>query len=89
MGPGESYMGCLYSKAATGQKDPEQRTGPYLKGPADNVTLHHYGMCSTCRRFGDGFYIMVLATVARMHEQQHQSHVQTRHGRSVTKAGWP
>ena len=65
MGPGESYTGLLgdpYSRTATGQKTLNMGRGPYLRGPAGDVTLHHYGACDTCWMFGDMVYVMAPAT---------------------------
>ena len=74
---------------ATSQKTLNTGWGPYLRGPADDVTLRQYGVCDICQSFGDAFYIMAPATVARIHKQQCQFHAQTRHGQGVTKAGGP
>ena len=92
-GPGRELhgviLGCLYSKTATGQKTLSKGRGPYLRGPADDVTLCHYSVCGTCQRFGDAFDVTAPATVAHICEQQHRFHVQTRHRRGVTKARGP
>ena len=56
-GPGAELHGTIrkgpYSKTATGQRDLEYRLGPYLRGPADDITLCHYRASDICRRFGD------------------------------------
>ena len=75
MGPGESYTGLLglsvqlngyWSKDYVGQETFNKGRGPYLRGLADDVMLHHYGMCNICRSFGDAFYITAPATVVRV-----------------------
>ena len=72
MGPGESYMGVqgtvhtarwLLVKDCIGQKTWLRDWGLYLRGPADDVMLRHYGACNICRSFGDTFCITALATV--------------------------
>ena len=66
MGLGESYTGLFwegpYSKMATGQKTLNTGQGPYLTGPADDVTLHQYRACNICWSFGDAVCVMALAT---------------------------
>ena len=60
MGLGESYTGwCWRSVQQNGywSKDPEYRPGLYLRGPAGDITLRHYGACDTCRMFGDVVYV--------------------------------
>ena len=65
-GPGRELHGSTgegpYSKMATGQKDPDERPGPYLRGPADDITPHHYGVRGIYRIFGDAVYVMIPAT---------------------------
>ena len=74
MGPGESYMGLFwkgpYSKTATGQKTLNIGRGPYLRGPADDVTLCQYGACDICRSFGDAVCVMAPATAVCVHKQR-------------------
>ena len=78
MGLGESYMGLfgtvrtarrLLVKDYVGQKTFNKGRGPYLRGPADDVTLHHYGVCNICRSFGDAFYVMAPATVIHIRKR--------------------
>ena len=75
MGLGESYTGLLglslqldgyWSRDYVGQKTFNKGRGPYLRGPADDVTLHHYGACDICRSFGDAFYVTAPATIVRI-----------------------
>ena len=65
-GPGRELHGAIwegpYSKMATGQKTLNTGWGPYLRGPADDVTLRQYGACTICRSFGDAVYVMALVT---------------------------
>ena len=74
MGPAESYTG-LFGSVHTARQLLVKKTlntgrGPYLRGPADDVMLRQYGMCDICQSFGDAFYIMALATVVCVCEQQ-------------------
>ena len=73
-GPGRELHGAIwegpYSKTATGQKDLEYRRGPYLRGPADDVTLHQYGTCDICQCFSDVFYVTAPATIVCLCERQ-------------------
>ena len=66
MGLGESYTGLFgegpYSKTATGQKTLNTGRGLYLRGPAGDVTLCHYGACDICQSFGDVVCVMAPAT---------------------------
>ena len=57
-----------WSKDCIGQKTFSTGRGPYLRGLADDITRHHYGVCDICRNFGDAFYIKAPATVARVRE---------------------
>ena len=77
MGPGKSYTGVLetihtadgyWSQDYIGQETTNTGWGPYLRGPADDVTLRHYGTCDTCRSFGDMFCITAPATAVRVHK---------------------
>ena len=65
-GPGRELHGTIwegpYSKMATGQKTLNTGRGLYLRGPADDITLRHYGTCDICRSFGDAVCIMAPAT---------------------------
>ena len=62
-GPRRELHGTIrkdpYSETATGQKDLEYRSGLYLIGPADDVTLCHYRVSDICRSFGDAVCITV------------------------------
>ena len=79
MGLGESYTGVqgtvrtarwLLVKDCIGQKMWLRDRGPYLRGPADDVTLRHYGVCDICRSFGDTFCITASATVVHVCKQR-------------------
>ena len=75
MGPGKSYTGVLgtirtangyWSQDYVGQETWLRDWGLYLRGPADDITLRHYGACDICWSFGDTFCITALATVIRV-----------------------
>ena len=72
MGPGESYTGLFgkvrTARLATGQKTLNTGRGLYLRGLADDIMLHHYGVCNICRSFGDAVYVMAPATI-NLHRQ--------------------
>ena len=79
MGPGESYTGLFetvrtangyWSRDYIGQETFNTGRRPYLRGPADDVTLRHYGMCDICQRFGDTFCVTAPATVVRVRKQR-------------------
>ena len=62
MGPGKSYTGVLgtvrtadgyWSQDYVGQETWSRDRGPYLRGPADDIMLRHYGACDICQSFGD------------------------------------
>ena len=88
MGLGESYMGVLGTvhtarwllvkrrSQKTGQEMFNTGRGPYLRGPADDVTLRHYGMCDICRSFGDAFYVTAPATAVHIRKRRCRAHVQ-------------
>ena len=85
MGPGESYMGLfgtvrtarrLLVKNYVGQKTFNKGWGPYLRGPADDITLRHYGTCDICRSFSDAFYVTAPATIICVRKRRCQPHVQ-------------
>ena len=65
-GPRRELHGSIwegpYSKTATGQKTLNTGWGPYLRGPADDVTLRHYGACDICWSFSDAVCVTVPAT---------------------------
>ena len=56
------YLGGSVQQDGYWSKDQDERPGPYLRGPADDVTPHHYGARGTCRMFGDAVCITVPAT---------------------------
>ena len=75
MGPGKSYTGLFgtvrtangyWSQDYVGQEMFNTGQGPYLRGPADDVMLCHYGVCDICRSFGDAFCVMALATIVHV-----------------------
>ena len=79
MGPGESYTGLLglsiqlngyWSKDYVGQEMFNKGRGPYLRGPADDVTLRHYGACDICQSFSDAFYVMAPATIIHVRKRR-------------------
>ena len=85
MGPGKSYTGVLgtvstadgyWSQDYVGQETQNTGWGLYLRGPADDVTLHHYGTCDICRSFGDAFCVTAPATVVRICKQWCRPHAQ-------------
>ena len=58
MGPGKSYTGVLgtirtadgyWSQDYMGQETWLRDWGLYLRGPADDIMLCHYGACDICR----------------------------------------
>ena len=65
-GPGRELHGTiwedLYSKTATGQKTLNTGWGSYLRGPADDIMLCHYGARDICRSFGDAVCVTAPAT---------------------------
>ena len=75
MGPGKSYTGVLgtvrtadgyWSQDYVGQETWSRDQGPYLRGPADDIMLRHYGACDICQSFGDAFCVTAPATVVRV-----------------------
>ena len=85
MGPGESYTGLFgtvhtangyWSQDYVGQETFNTGRGPYLRGPADDVMLRHYGACDICGSFGDAFCVTALATVVRVRKRQCRPRVQ-------------
>ena len=76
-GPGRELHGTIwedpYSKTATGQKTLNTGWGPYLRGPADDVTLHHYRACDICQSFGDVVCVTAPATTVCIHKRQYRS----------------
>ena len=72
-GPGRELHGTIwedpYSKMATGQKTLNTGWGSYLRGPADDVTLRHYGACDICRSFGDAVCLTAPATAVCIRKQ--------------------
>ena len=73
MGSGESYTGIL-GKVHTARrllvkKDLEYGSRLYLRGPADDVTLCHYGASDICRSFGDAVCVMAPATAIYIRKQ--------------------
>ena len=77
-GPGRELHGtiwkCPYSKTATGQKTLNTGWGLYLRGPADDVTLCHYGACNICWSFGDAVCVTAPATAVCTCKRRCQSH---------------
>ena len=71
-GPGRELHGTIwedpYSKMATGQKTLNTGRGSYLRGLADDVTLHHYGARDICRSFSDAVCVTAPATTV-LHPQ--------------------
>ena len=85
MGSGKSYTGLFgtvhtangyWSPDYVGQEMFNTGRGLYLRGPADDITLRHYGVCDICRSFGDTFCVMAPATVVRICKQWCQPRVQ-------------
>ena len=78
-GPGRELHGTiwedLYSKMATGQKTLNTGWGPYLRGPADDVMVRHYGACDICRSFGDAVCVTAPATAVCTHKRRCRSRV--------------
>ena len=76
-GPGRELHGTIwedpYSKTATGQKTLNTGRGLYLRGPADDITLHHYRARDICRSFSDAVCIMAPATVVCIRKRRCQS----------------
>ena len=75
MGLGKSYTGVLgtirtadgyWSQDYVGQETWSRDWGPYLRGPADDIMLCHYGTCNICRSFGDVFCITAPATIVHV-----------------------
>ena len=72
MGLEKSYTGLFgtvhtangyWSRDYVGQETFNTGRGPYLRGPANDVTLRHYGACNICRTFGDAFCVTAPATI--------------------------
>ena len=66
MGLGESYM-RLFGRSVQRDGYWSKETlntgrGPYLRGPADDVMLHQYGVSDICRSFGDAVCVTAPAT---------------------------
>ena len=76
-GPGRELHGTIwegpYSKTATGRKTLNTGQGPYLRGPADDVTLRQYGACDICQSFGDAVCVMAPATAVCICKRQCRS----------------
>ena len=70
-----TIWGGPYSKTATGQKTVNTGQGPYLRGPADDVTLRHYGACDICQSFGDAVCVMAPATAVCIRKRRCWSRV--------------
>ena len=72
MGPGKSYTGLFGTiRTANGYWSRDyvgQETFNTGRGPADDVTLHHYGACDICWSFGDAFCVMAPATIVCVRE---------------------
>ena len=72
-GPGRELKGTIwegpYSKTATGQKTLNTGRGPYLRGPADDVMLRHYGACDICWSFSDAVCVTAPATAVCIRKQ--------------------
>ena len=77
-GPGRELHGTIwegpYSKTAAGQKTLNTGWGPYLRGPADDIMLHHYRACDICQSFSDAICVTAQATAVCIHKQQCWSH---------------
>ena len=58
----QDYLGRSVQQDGYWSKDLEYRPGLYLRGPADDVTLHQYGACNICWSFGDAVCVTALAT---------------------------
>ena len=75
-GPGRELHGTIrgdpYSKMATGQKTSNTGRGPYLRGPADDVTLCQYGASEFCQSFGDAVCVTAPATAVCIRKQRCQ-----------------
>ena len=76
-GPGRELHRTIwegpYSKVATGQKTLNTGRGPYLRGPADDVTLRQYGACNICWSFSDAVCVTAPATAVCIRKQWCQS----------------
>ena len=72
------------------KRDLEYRLGPYLRGPADDVMLCHYGVSDICWRFSDAVYVKAPGN-HRLHPQTTVlvPRVKTASWASVTKAVGP
>ena len=62
------YQGRSVQQDGYWSKDLEYRLGSYLRGPADDVTLCHYGASDICQSFSDAVCIMVPGN-RRLHPQ--------------------
>ena len=85
IGPGKSYTGLFgtvhtakgyWSQDYVGQETFNTGRELYLRGPADDVTLRHYGACDICWSFGDAFCVTAPATVVRICKQWCRPHAQ-------------
>ena len=72
MGPGESYTG-VSGEVITARRLLVKR-GPYLRGPADDVTLCQYEVCNMCQSFGDAVCVTAPATAVCSHKRWCRSH---------------
>ena len=68
------YLGGSIQQDGYWSKDPDERPGPYLRGPTDDVTPRHSGGHGTCRKFSDVVYVTVPATVICIRKQRYRSH---------------
>ena len=76
-GPGRELHRTIwedpYSKTATGQKTLNTGRGPYLRGPADDVTLCHYGACDICWSFSNAVCVTAPATAVCIRKRRCRS----------------
>ena len=62
------YQGRSVQQDGYWSKDLEYRLGPYLRGPADDVTLCYYGASDICQSFSDAVFVTVPGN-RRLHPQ--------------------
>ena len=64
----QDYQGRSVQQDGYWSKRPQIQVGPYLRGLADDVMLHHYGASDICPSFGDGVCVMAPSN-RRLHLQ--------------------
>ena len=63
------YSGRAVQLDGYWSKDLEYRWGPYLRGPADDITLHQYGVCDICRSNPLNLNYTILLFMSKMQSE--------------------